>query len=94
MANKISTKQLALTLGVLAGAIHFIWIIIIGLFATTVQSTLNWIFLLHLLEPVYIITEFSWINLIILTLLGFVSGYISGYIIAGVYNWAGKCCKN
>jgi len=93
MADKISTKQLAFTLGTLAGAMHFIWVIAVGIFGSTVQSALDWIFMLHLLQPVYVITSFSWVSLIVLTLLAFVGGYISGYIIAAVYNWSGKCAK-
>lgn len=93
MADKISPKQLGLTIGILAGLMHLIWVLLIGLFSSSVQSTLDWIFLLHLIQPVYVLTGFNWISLIVLTVLAFVGGYISGYIIAAVYNWAGKKSK-
>lgn len=92
MADKINAKQLGLTLATLAGAIHLIWVILIGLFGSSFQSALDWIFALHLLQPVYQITGFSWTSLVLLTILAFIGGYVSGYIIAWVYNQAGRCC--
>jgi len=93
MADKINPKQLALTLGILAGAIHLIWVICIGLFQDSVQTALNWIFMLHLLQPVYIITGFDWMSLIVLTIIAFLGGYISGWVVAWLYNWSGKRVK-
>jgi hypothetical protein len=93
MADKVNPKQFALTLGILAGAIHLIWAIVIGIFSSSFQRFIDWIFMLHLLAPVYDITQFNLIYAILLTILGFAGGYVSGWVIAVVWNWTGKCCK-
>ena len=93
MTDKINPKQFALTLGILAAAIHAIWVILIGIFSDSFQKSIDWIFMMHLLAPVYDITQFNLGYAIILTILGFIGGYVSGWVIAVVWNWAGKCCK-
>ena len=83
----INRNKLGLTLGLFFAAVHAIWAILIGIMPRTVQSFINWIFGLHFLQPVFVITFFSLGKAILLVILTFVIGYVFGWIFAGILNW-------
>ena len=88
MDNK---NQLGITVGIFAALLHLLWAILVA--AGIAQTSLDWIFPMHFINSIYTVAPFNFTNTIILVVLGLVGGYICGWILGAIYNWAGKCCK-
>ena len=89
----INKNQLGLTIGCLFAVIHAVWALIIAIMPATMQTFLDWIFELHFLKPVWIITSFNILNALFLIIVTFIFGWIFGWIFAALWNWAGKKSK-
>lgn len=83
-------NKLALSLAYLLAAFHLIWALIVWLMPAQLQRCLDWIFNLHGIEPVWIITQMTLVNAIILVIVTFVAGYILGWVLA----WLLECYDN
>jgi hypothetical protein len=93
MAEKISKNRLGLTLGIFFALIHAVWAIVISIMPSATQTMLNWVFMLHFLDPIYKITAANLINGLMLVILTFISGYVVGWVFAGIYNFIAKKIK-
>jgi len=80
----INKNRAGLVGGILAAVIHAVWALVVVL--GIAQIFLDWIFPLHFLNSVYSITSFSIVSALLLVVMGFVGGYVSGWLFAAVVN--------
>lgn len=86
----MNKKQVGLTLGIFAAVCHLIWAIAV---AIGIQKYVDWILLIHSIKLDLVLTNVVLLNAVLLVIVGFIGGYIMGWVFAAVYNWTGKCCK-
>jgi len=89
MADKINANNLGMTLGGFFALLHAVWAILVGI--GVAESLLDWIMPLHFIGTMFEVTGFTWGNAILLTILAFIGGYVSGWILAAIWNC--KCMK-
>lgn len=88
--NSLNKNKTGLTTGVIFGVFHLAWV---GLVASGVaQPIMDWIFKLHFIQPLYIITSFDFIKALTLIAVTFSVGFILGWMFAAVWNKAQTCC--
>ena len=88
MKNQVNRNQLGLTVGTFFALCHAIWVVFVGVgFA---KPLIDWIIPLHFIDMSYSITVFSLGSAVTLVILAFLGGYISGWVLAGIWNWASK----
>ncbi|MBI2630219.1 hypothetical protein HYW76_03890 [Candidatus Pacearchaeota archaeon] len=83
MMNKNRT---GLIIGILFAVIHAVWALCVAIASESLQQFMDWIFVLHSIEPVLRITAFSFMNSILLVIVTFIFGYILGWIFALIWN--------
>lgn len=88
--GKLNKNKLGLILGTFFALMHALWALAVAIGAGFLQTALDWIFKIHFLKPVYVITAFSLSNAILLVIVTFVCGYIIGWVFAAIWNWIGK----
>ncbi|MGH9928302.1 MAG: hypothetical protein ACREA9_03630 [Pyrinomonadaceae bacterium] len=81
----INRHKLGLLVGVFSGACHFFWALLV--LAGIAQSLMDWIFRLHLIQPLYTILPFSLGYAATLVLFTAFGGYLSGWVLAALWNW-------
>jgi hypothetical protein len=86
----LDKNKTGLIIGAFFAVIHFIWSILVLIIPQTLQKTINWIFTIHALEPVWVITSFNFMNMIWLLIVTFIIGYIFGWIFAIITNYIHK----
>lgn len=79
-------KQLGLALGCFLAIVHLIWALCVALIRQPMQNFLEWIFELHFLQPVYVLTAFNFLDMILLVIVTFIFGYIFGWLMASLWN--------
>ncbi len=81
----INRHKLGLVFGTFLGVWHFVWawLVLSGM----AQSLMNWIFRLHFIEPPYTIMPFNFGVAIALIALTSITGYLSGWLLAAIWNW-------
>jgi hypothetical protein len=87
---KLNKNKTGVVIGCLLASVHFIWVLAILVAPKFMQQFLDWIFGLHMLEPVYTLTVFSLLNAAILLVIAFVAGYLYGWLFAAFANWIHK----
>ena len=87
---KLDNNKIGLIFGIFLAIVHAIWAFLVAVIPTSLQSFLDWVFGLHFLEPVWILTGFNFLNAILLVVITFLFGYIFGFILAAVWNWVNK----
>jgi type II secretory pathway component PulF len=90
MANKLNKNQVGLICGVFLAAIHAIWALLVAVVPDLLQQFLDWVFGLHFLMPIYVVTSFNFVNAILLVALTFVGGFALGWGFAAIWNWINK----
>jgi len=83
---KINKNGLGLSLGIFLALVHAVWAIVISIIPSLTQKMLDWVFVLHFLEPIYKLTAANLLNGVILIVMTFISGYIMGYVFAAIWN--------
>ncbi|MDD5700235.1 MAG: hypothetical protein PHH00_03555 [Candidatus Nanoarchaeia archaeon] len=83
MLNKNRT---GLIIGLFLAIVHAIWAFFIAVIPNQLQSFLDWIFVLHSLQPYWVITVFNFLNALFLIVVTFIFGYLSGYLFAAIWN--------
>lgn len=86
----LNRSKTGLALGLFFAVVHAIWAFLIAIVPSQLQAYLDWMFLLHSLEPYWLITNFVFVNAIFLVLMTFIFGYLFGYLFALVWNFAHK----
>jgi len=84
MAEKLNANKLGMTLGVFVAIWHLAWAVLVAVgFA---QPAIDWVFPLHFIDMLISVTTFSWLTALILTIAGFIGGYVMGWIFAKLWN--------
>lgn len=90
--NPLNKNKTGLTTGVIFGVFHLAWA---GLVASGLaQPFMDWIFQLHFIQPLYIITPFNMIKALTLIAVTFAIGFVLGWLFAAVWNKAQTCCAH
>ena len=87
---KLNKNKVGLVLGIFVALLHAFWALLIGIAPASVQNFLDWIFPLHFLNNVYTVTSFNFGYMLLLVIMAFVSGYVCGWVFAGISNWFSK----
>lgn len=83
-ASKIGIMRTGLVSGLVLGAIHLFWSILVA--AGVAQAVMDFLFRLHFIRPVFVIEVFSLVQAIGLVLLTATSGYCIGALFAALWN--------
>lgn len=86
--EKISKNNLGLTIGILFVIVHAAWLVLVA--TGLASSFLNFIFSLHFISINIVITSFDFMPAVALLFIAFISGYISGWLIAALLNWVNR----
>jgi len=84
-------NQLGLAFGGLFAIIHAVWSLLIA--TGYGQTVIDWIFGMHMISSGFAIMPFKLTNALILVIFTFVIGYVFGWLLAAIWNWAGSTCK-
>ncbi len=87
MLNK---NRVGLAFGVFLAIVHAVWALLIAVVPVQFQKFLNWLFLVHALEPYWMLTQFVFLNAVLLVAVTFVFGYIFGYLFAAIFDMMHK----
>ena len=90
MLNK---NKFGLIVGCFFAIMHAVWALSVAIMKNILQSFFNWIFQLHFLKPLYVLTEFNLKDAVLLVLVTFVVGFVVGWIFACLYNVLSKKIK-
>ena len=74
---KSKENKIALVGGLFLGGLHAIWALLVAVMPVTLQNWLNWIFNVHFLQPIWVLTAFNFLDAIMLTIFTFVVGYVA-----------------
>ena len=74
---KSKENKTALVGGLFMGGLHAVWALLVAVIPGALQGFLDWIFNVHFLEPVWVLTAFNFIDALMLTIFTFVVGYVA-----------------
>lgn len=81
---RFDPHKAGLVTGVFLGGFHLCWALLV--FLGWAQPLLNFIFMLHMLKPLFVVDSFSLTLTLGLVLVTSIIGYLLGYISAIVWN--------
>ena len=81
----ISKNKLGVVVGSAFGIWHFAWAILVA--SGVAQWLMDWVFKLHFIQPVYVVTPFKPVLAVTLIVVTSMLGYLSGWIAAAIWNW-------
>lgn len=84
----LNKNRLGLMFGALLSAAHLLWLVLV--LAGVAQSVMDWIFAMHMMSFTYSILDFNYLHALILLVMTFAVGYVGGFFVATVLNWAKK----
>ncbi len=90
MKGSDNKNKIGLVVGLFLAAIHALWAIAVAIIPSALQKSLDWIFAVHFLNSVFIISAFNFIDAVYLVIMSFIAGYICGWIFAAFWNWVKK----
>jgi hypothetical protein len=76
--------KVGLALGGIFAAFHFLWSVLVAL--GIAQIVIDWIFLLHFIQPPFTIRPFDLLLAAMLVVMTFIVGYVVGYAFALLWN--------
>lgn len=82
--NQMNAKKTGLALGIVFALWHLLWLLIVGIGYG--QATLDAMMRMHFLSAPWAVTGFNYLNALILLIVAFVAGYITGWIFAKIWN--------
>ncbi len=88
MGITLNKNQAGLTLGLMYGIMHFLWVIL-AVFGLS-QGFANFVHSMHFLSDMHTIAGASWGLGILGVVVAFVGGYVIGYVFAALWNWIGE----
>lgn len=86
MMTKLKGHKAALVVGLFMGGIHALWALLVLIMPGALQSFLDWIFNVHFLEPVWVLTSFNFLNALFLVAVTFVIGYLATWLFVWIWN--------
>ena len=81
----ISKNKLGLVLGSAFGLWHFAWALLVAF--GIAQWLIDWVFKLHFIQPVWVITAFQPVLAVALIVVTSAVGFITGWVAAAIWNW-------
>lgn len=82
--NQISPHKTGLALGAFVGGLHLLWSVLVAL--DWAQPLINFIFIVHMVKPIYTVDSFSFALAGILVVVTAIVGYVVGRLFALVWN--------
>ncbi len=82
--QKVEKHKVGLVFGSFLGFFHLVWSLLVAL--GWAQVSLDFIFKLHMIEPVFKVSAFSFTTAIMLVVVTAVIGYIFGSVAAVLWN--------
>ena len=86
----IDKNKIGLAVGFFMALAHAVWSLCVAVIPSYLQTFLDWVFKLHAIEPVWILTAFNFMNAILLVIVTFIFGYIVGFVFAWLHNLVHK----
>lgn len=86
MNQLVSPPKTALTFGVLLGGWHLVWSLLVAL--GWAQALLDFVFWAHMLSLPIVVKAFDAVAAVTLIIITTIIGYIFGYAMAIIWNWA------
>ena len=93
MVDKLNNNQIGLIVGIFLALMHAIWALFVAVTPELLQQFIDWMFILHSLKPIWVITSCDLMNAILLIILTFVIGYALGWVFVAIWNWSKKSKK-
>ncbi len=90
MKEGLDKNRAGLTLGIFFMLLHSLWVLMVAVSAQFLQGSLDWVFKIHFLKPVWFITTFHLGNAFLLVIMTFVCGYAIGWVFTAIWNFLGK----
>lgn len=84
--NHLNPNKTGLALGAFAGLAHLLWSVLVA--TGTAQALLDFIFRLHMIESQFQVGEFSLGTAVTLVVVTAIVGYVVGWILGNLWNWA------
>ncbi len=88
MKLTLNKNQTGLTLGLLSGIMHFLWVISTALGLGQIFA--NFVHSMHFLSDMHTVMGVSWGLGVLGIALAFIWGYVIGFIFAALWNWVGE----
>ena len=90
MGEKLDKKKTGMIVGAFFAIMHALWALFVAVTPALLQQFLDWMFDLHFLKPVWVLTSFDLVSAILLVALTFAAGYFFGWMFAAIWNWFKK----
>ncbi len=84
--NYMSVSKTGYVFGGLFGVIHLVWAVLVAV--GVAQPLLDFVFKLHMLQPVVVVGSFNLMYAVGLIVMTAVVGYIVGVLLAAMWNYA------
>jgi hypothetical protein len=88
--GKLNKNKVGLVFGTFLALAHAVWALAVALIPGVLQQFVDWIFTLHSLRSLLIITSFNFVNALMLVVMTFIMGYVFGWVFSAVWNWIRK----
>lgn len=82
--TRLAPVSAGLTLGTVIAAWHLLWVVLVAVHLA--QPLLDFIFWLHLIQPVYVVQPFAPLPALLLLVVTFAVGFSIGAVFAVVWN--------
>ncbi len=82
--HKLKERNVALVFSFALGGWHLLWSVLVAL--GVAQSILDFIFRLHMIQPVYKVAQFNFGTALALIVVTAIIGYAMGWAIAWIWN--------
>ena len=83
---KLNKNNTGITVALFFAIVHAAWALLVAVVPSMLQSSLDFIFNVHFLQPIWILTSFNIVYAIELVVITFVLGYIFGWVFAWAHN--------
>ena len=91
MKEGLNENRVGLTLAIFFALLHAIWAVLVGFGAG--QKIIDLVMPLHFIDMLVNITTFNIGSAVLLVVLAFIGGYITGWLFVAIWNWIIKKVK-
>jgi len=82
--TKIKGNKSALVIGLYVAVLHILWALLVAFGIG--QASLDWILPLHFVSNTFTLLDFSFLNAIVLAVVGFIGGYAGTWVFVWIWN--------
>lgn len=83
----LNKNKIGLAFGGFLAVLHLVWALTVAVMPNALQSFLDWIYKVHFLNPVFVLTKFNPLHALYLVLMTSVFGFVFGWTYALIHNW-------